>query len=260
VPPLWAGPTTEWARGARTGPDRSCALVYCAGEVEIVPPNDAQTVSREVAALTGVAVVLANSLLPWRRASHSRIGRGVVDGALHDAWERGGRYVVPPDARREWSKRLTRLETEVRSPRIASAQAADALVRLLVIDAARLSWTAPSAKPTQLVAEAAAVIDQRFRDPLSLTDVAATLNVSRSHLTRLVRGATGRSVGEWIRDRRMEEARHLLRDSEEPVDSIAQKVGYRDAAHFRRHFLRAHKSTPARWRERARPDLSSRVR
>lgn len=179
---------------------------------------------------------------------------------LQDAWSRGGRYVVPLDARRSWTERLVRLETELRIPAPASAEAAEALLRLLLIDAARLAETAPSAPPSQVVIEAAAVIEQRFRGSLSLADVAAALSISPSQLSRIIRAARGYSVGEWIRNRRMEEARHLLRETEASVESIAAQIGYRDVAHFRRHFLRAHETTPARWRERARPDLGIRVR
>jgi transcriptional regulator GlxA family with amidase domain len=167
---------------------------------------------------------------------------------------------VPLDDHRSWSERFARLEAEFHDAAPAGAQAADALLKLLIIDATRLAFRAPSAQPTQVVTDAAAVIDQRFRGPLSLADVAAAVSVSPSHLTRLVRQAMGRSVGELIRDRRMEEARHLLSDSETPVDAIAARVGYRDVTHFRRHFARVHETTPARWRERARPELAGRVR
>lgn len=257
---MWAGPVAAWGSAGLSPPALACALVYCNGEVQIVPPGDGRAVAQAMASGHGLAAVFSSSLLPWRRAPRQASGRGLVDDALQSAWARPGRYVVSPDARRSWSERLARLEVELQTPAPASAQAADALLKLLAIDAARLAWAAPAAEPTQIVAEAAAVIDQRFRSPLSLTDVATALSVSPSHLTRLVRRATGRSVGEWIRDRRMEEARHLLRDTEAPVDAVAGRVGYRDVAHFRRHFLRVHETTPARWRERARPDLGARVR
>lgn len=257
---VWAGPAADWTGAQLSAPARVSALLYCQGAIEIVPPADRRAVAEVLRVGRGLAVVLSPSLLPWRRAPRAASGRGLVDDALRRSWERGGRYVVPPDAHRTWSERLARLEEELGEPAPASAQAADALLKLLVIDAARLAWTAPHAEPTQIVAEAAAVIDQRFRKPLSLAGVAASLAVSPSHLARLVRRARDRSVGEWIRDRRMEEARHLLRDSDEPVDAIAGKVGYRDVAHFRRHFARDHDTTPARWRERARPDLGPRVR
>lgn len=258
--PLWVGTADTWP-DATGDSGEVCALVYGDGEVHVVPPCDRHAAATAVRAAGGTAVVFLPSLLagPTRRRADPKPS-AKHSSPLHDAWSRGGRYVVPLDARRSWTERLVRLETELRIPAPANAEAAEALLRLLLIDAARLAETAPSAPPSQVVIEAAAVIDQRFRGPLSLADVAAVLSISPSQLSRVVRRARGCSVGEWIRDRRMEEARRLLRETEASVESIAGQIGYRDVAHFRRHFLRAHETTPARWRERARPGLGTRIR
>jgi AraC-like DNA-binding protein len=64
----------------------------------------------------------------------------------------------------------------------------------------------------------------------------------------VVRKETGRTVGQWILEYRMAEARRRLRGTDEHVDTIAERVGYADVTHFIRLFRRTHGLTPAAWR------------
>lgn len=50
--------------------------------------------------------------------------------------------------------------------------------------------------------------------------------------------------------RRIEEAKQWLEATDEPIDSIAEKVGYEDPAWFRKLFKRRTGTTPARYRQR----------
>ena len=63
-----------------------------------------------------------------------------------------------------------------------------------------------------------------------------------------MRKATCGSVGAWILERRLAEARRRLLHTSEMVDVIAERVGYADPTHFIRMFRRAHGATPAVWR------------
>ena len=58
------------------------------------------------------------------------------------------------------------------------------------------------------------MIDRHRSEPLSLRDVASELGMTPGHLTTVVRRRTGRTVQEWIIERRMTEARNLLSDTE----------------------------------------------
>ena len=71
------------------------------------------------------------------------------------------------------------------------------------------------------------------------------------HLTTVVRRRTGRTVQEWIIERRMAEARSLLSDTELPVGEIARRVGMSDPGYFSRLFRRTHGTSPREWRGRA---------
>jgi AraC-like DNA-binding protein len=85
---------------------------------------------------------------------------------------------------------------------------------------------------------------------LSLSDVADELGMTPGHLTTVVRRRTGRTVQEWIIERRMAEARNLLSDTELSVGEIARRVGISDPGYFSRLFRRTHGASPREWRDR----------
>jgi AraC-like DNA-binding protein len=59
---------------------------------------------------------------------------------------------------------------------------------------------------------------------------------------------TGRTVQEWIIERRMAEARSLLSDTELSVGEISRRVGMSDPGYFSRLFRRTHGTSPRKWR------------
>jgi AraC-like DNA-binding protein len=67
----------------------------------------------------------------------------------------------------------------------------------------------------------------------------------------VVRQRTGRTVVDWITERRMAEARRLLSGTDVPVAEIARRVGLPDAGYFARVFRRSHGTTPRAWRRAA---------
>jgi transcriptional regulator GlxA family with amidase domain len=62
--------------------------------------------------------------------------------------------------------------------------------------------------------------------------------------------ATGMAPLEYVHTLRLEEAKHMLESGEEPVESIANEVGYEDAAFFSRLFRRKVGLTPVQYRRR----------
>jgi len=79
---------------------------------------------------------------------------------------------------------------------------------------------------------ALAHIEENLAAPLSVPAIAAIAGVSHSHLTRLFRDGTGRTVVGHIRRRRMERAKHLLVASTLAIPAIAATVGIPDLQAF----------------------------
>jgi len=92
-------------------------------------------------------------------------------------------------------------------------------------------------------------IEENYHKQIFLDDVAQVVGYSSSYLTQLVRRLTGKTVYNWIVERRMVEARSLLLKTNQTVDQIANTVGYKDASHFFKQFRQLHKTTPHVWRK-----------
>ncbi|WP_144868866.1 response regulator transcription factor [Hyella patelloides] len=91
-------------------------------------------------------------------------------------------------------------------------------------------------------------IEENYYKPLELKDVAQAVGYSPAYLTNLIRQKTERTVKQWIIERRMNEARELLLNTEQSITEIAEKTGYVDTGYFIRQFKRLHGTTPNQWR------------
>jgi AraC-like DNA-binding protein len=161
------------------------------------------------------------------------------------------RFTVPPDERGTWTAALVSLERELRERAEGFELVASSLLTILLVALARLATDTPRSfrwNREPLLADVFAFIEDRFREPISLGDVAAAVSLSPAHLTTAVRQRTGRPVQAWITERRMAEARRLLRDEDYTVGEVGRRVGYADPGYFARSFRRLHDVSPAAWR------------
>jgi AraC family transcriptional activator of pobA len=92
-------------------------------------------------------------------------------------------------------------------------------------------------------------IEDYHAEPISLKDVARATNLSPGYLTTLARRRTGRTVLEWIHERRMAEARRLLVETDDSVERVGASVSYEDSIYFILRFRGAHGATPTSWRK-----------
>ncbi|MFC9926566.1 helix-turn-helix domain-containing protein [Streptomyces sp. NPDC127190] len=113
------------------------------------------------------------------------------------------------------------------SPARASAEVWSALWRI-----AELPRGAEAGRLHPYVAAAQAYLEEHLAGPLSVPEVARAVGVSHTHLTRVFRAETGRTVVSYIRYRRLQRARHLLLSSTLSVSAIAAAVGIADLQAF----------------------------
>jgi AraC family transcriptional regulator, transcriptional activator of pobA len=166
------------------------------------------------------------------------------------------RLKVPPADRPSWSERLSSLALELCQRRDGYREAVLAHLTLLLVGVGRLAADVVGdlrLKDEPLLAEVFGFIEDRYRERVSLKDVARAVSLSPGHLTTVVRRKTGRTVQEWIAERRMVDARRLLVETDLSVEEVGRRIGYGDAGYFVRSFRRAHGATPLSWRRAGRP-------
>ena len=95
-------------------------------------------------------------------------------------------------------------------------------------------------------------IELNYHKNIRLKEVAQEVGYSSAYLTDLVRKLTGKTVNNWIIERRIVEARYLLLETENSIEKIAFKVGYNNINHFYCQFRNYHQTTPQSWREKQR--------
>ena len=86
---------------------------------------------------------------------------------------------------------------------------------------------------------------------LTVTALAAAVNLSTSRFAALFRAETGVSPARYLRTLRMERARLLLERTFLTVKEVMAFVGVKDPSHFSRDFSRHHGVAPSRLRERS---------
>jgi AraC family transcriptional regulator len=95
-------------------------------------------------------------------------------------------------------------------------------------------------------------IESNYHQPISLREVARAVGYSSAYLTDLVRRITGKTVNNWIIERRIKQASHLLIETNYSVNHIALNVGYQNLNHFYCQFRNYYQTTPQIWREKQR--------
>jgi AraC family transcriptional regulator len=93
-------------------------------------------------------------------------------------------------------------------------------------------------------------IELNYHENIKLKEVALSVGYSSAYLTDLVRKLTGKTVNNWIIERRLVAASTLLLETNYSVDEIAFKVGYQNLNHFYCQFRDYYKSTPRAWKEK----------
>lgn len=97
------------------------------------------------------------------------------------------------------------------------------------------------------VARARELLAARLLDPPSLEELAAAVNLSPFHLSRVFRQATGLPPHAWIKQRRLEQARALLKQGGAPA-MVAAQLGFADQSHLSRQFKQAYGVAPGEYR------------
>ena len=92
----------------------------------------------------------------------------------------------------------------------------------------------PGLEP-QAVKLAKELLASQLAEPPSLQQLAAAVHLSPFHFARVFRRATGLPPHAWLQQRRLEQARTLLRNGCAPL-TVAMQLGFADQSHLTRQF------------------------
>ena len=167
---------------------------------------------------------------------------------------RYARFSVPDADRPRWTARLAAMHAEQQQRQDGHVEAVAAYLTLTLIELARLAEPSTAGLLRQgepVLARVFEVIDARYAERLSTSGVASAVGLTPGYLTTLVRERTGRTVLDWITERRMAAARTLLLTTDLSAELVARRVGYEDPTYFNRRFRASHGLAPGRWRASA---------
>ena len=106
---------------------------------------------------------------------------------------------------------------------------------------------APGREP-RAVARAKELLSAHLADPPSLEALAAAVGLSPFHFTRVFRRATGLPPHSWLMQRRVEQARALLKAGCMPL-AVAMQLGFADQSHLTRQFKQTYGIGPGAYRK-----------
>jgi AraC family transcriptional regulator len=106
-----------------------------------------------------------------------------------------------------------------------------------------------SFRPPDWLKRAHELLQDRFAEQFSLCTVAKEVGVHSSHLAREFRRHYRTTMGEKVRELRIEFACRELSQSKRPLVDIAAAAGFCDQSHFSRAFKRSVGSTPDQFRQ-----------
>lgn len=147
---------------------------------------------------------------------------------------------------------MRRIVREFRHADAVSSLAIEGLTLELLAVLARQNSVTSEAGPPRWLAQITDRLHGDFLNSWTLTQLAAEAGVHPTHLARAFRQHYRCSVGDYIRQLRIQFACARLTDTDHSLGEIAQETGFADQSHFGRIFKRSCGVTPAVYRQTAR--------
>ncbi|MEM7242089.1 MAG: helix-turn-helix domain-containing protein [Pseudomonadota bacterium] len=151
---------------------------------------------------------------------------------------------------------------ELNSGDMDAQMAVESYIGLMTVHFNRLSQVmvaeeTASASALRLMRRFAYMVEEKFHQGATLEDIAAALDVTPTHLTRVCQALNSKSASHFVQDRILGEAKFRLIHGQERIQSIAEDLGFKSAAYFSRFFQGKTKKTPKDFRKYAQAVIES---
>ena len=145
------------------------------------------------------------------------------------------------------SQLASRLYAESRRMDEVSSLAIEGLALEIIAEALRRGVPTEHATARWLK-QARELLHERFNEPLTLADVAREVDIHPVHLARVFHQHYRCTVGEYVRQLRVEFTRRELSATDKPLSEIALLAGFASQSHFSTAFKNHMGVTPAEYR------------
>ena len=142
----------------------------------------------------------------------------------------------------------TRMYREFRERDEFSALVLESIATELLVAASRQHTQSPERKSPPWLRTVKDFLRDNFAEPPRLDEIANAVGIHPTHLARVFRQFEHCTVGDYIRQLRIDYARERLVGSNEPLVEIALAAGFADHTHFTRSFKRITGMTPTEFR------------
>ncbi len=132
---------------------------------------------------------------------------------------------------------------------ISTIQQCTPLMAQIFLSYCRLVRNNTTSKYSPIVQKAVLLIDNDLSSHLTLSTIAKAQDLSQGYLATLFKRETGKSVCEFVRERRMAHAEDLLSSTRLQIQTIAQHCGIMDLQYFSKLFKKQTGKTPNEYRK-----------
>jgi AraC family transcriptional regulator len=142
----------------------------------------------------------------------------------------------------------TQLYNEFRFQDSASTLAVQGLMLELLAETSRRTTTGSTTKAPRWLERVREELHERFPETLSLAELSESAGVHAVHLARTFRKFHHCTIGDYVRNLRIEHASHKLSCTDASLAEIAADSGFADQSHFSRTFKRCTGMLPSQFR------------
>lgn len=119
-----------------------------------------------------------------------------------------------------------------------------------ILDQAQIS---NNAKYEKRIRNLLAYLEEHFREPVRLQDLAEAAGITQCHLSHFFRDHLHITFQEYLCHLRIEAAMYLLKTTDLSVTTIAYECGFSDPKYLKQGFMRILSMTPQQWRSSSAP-------
>jgi len=200
-------------------------------------------------ALIDVSTPYERVILYLDRKYFQRVMPGAGLMECFDAADQRGAYLLKPDTlQREELRRAVRgYEQAVQDHRFGAQAMREIMIIQILIHISRMAAVPGKAGGSEdpKIQQALSYINENFRSPLTVEQLAEQVYLSRYHFMRLFKAQTGSTVHQYIRQKRLMCAARLIRGGT-PAAKAAADSGFADYSTFHRAFREAFGTSPGK--------------